>query len=121
MITEQCFNCGVCESVCPAGGIFRGEENFVIDPTQCTECVGFYHTQQCTRVCPIECSVIDPNNVETEAELFERAQKLQPEYAETLELGPETSHFQAQDRTLGSTLRRMGRRLNPAALVRPHR
>ncbi len=114
MITELCFNCGVCESVCPGEGISRGEETFVIDPARCTECVGFYHTQQCARVCPIECCVIDPNNVETEAVLFERAQKLHAETGDTLELGPETSHFQAQNRTLGSTLKRVGRRLNGA-------
>ncbi len=112
MITEQCCNCGACESVCPGEGISRGEETFVIDPARCTECVGFYHTQQCARVCPIDCCVIDPNNLETEAVLFERARKLYPRTADTLELGPETSHFQAQNRTLGSTLKRMGRRLN---------
>jgi MinD superfamily P-loop ATPase len=114
MITEQCFNCGACERVCPGEGISAGEETFVIDPARCTECVGFYHTQQCARVCPIECCVIDPNNVETEAVLFERARKQHPLSADTLELGPETSHFQAQNRTLGSTLRRVGRRLNEA-------
>ncbi len=112
MITGQCVNCGACERMCPGEGISRGEETFVIDPARCTECVGFYHTQQCARVCPIDCCVIDPNNVETEAVLFERAKKLHPETADTLELGPETSHFQAQNRTLGSTLKRVGRRLN---------
>ncbi len=114
MITEACFNCGICERVCPGDGIFRGEENFVIDPARCTECVGFYHTQQCARVCPIDCCVIDPNNVETEAALFERAQKLHSESADTLELGPETSHFQARNRTFASTLKRVGRRLSGA-------
>ena len=110
IITEQCFNCGACESVCPGDGISRGEEVFIIDPARCTECVGFYHTQQCARVCPIECCVVDLNTPETEAELFERAKKQHPD--RPLELGPETSHFQALNRTLGSTLRRMGRRLN---------
>jgi MinD superfamily P-loop ATPase len=115
LITEQCFNCGVCERVCPGGAIFRGEETFVIDPARCTECVGHYHTQQCTRVCPIECSVIDPNNAETEAVLFERAQKLEPANGHALKLGPETSHFQAQNRrTVGKTLRRVAVRLSDA-------
>ncbi len=114
MITEQCFNCGVCERMCPGEAISRGEETFVIDPGRCTECVGFYHTQQCARVCPIDCCVIDPNNVETEAALFERARKLHLESGDTSELGPETSHFQARDRTLGSTLKRVGQRLNEA-------
>ena len=114
MITELCFNCGVCESMCPGGGISKGEETFVIDPARCTECVGFYHTQQCARVCPVDCCLIDPNNVESEAVLFERARKLNPEMAAPLELGPETSHFQARNRTLGTTLKHVGRRLNHA-------
>ena len=117
MITEECFNCGACERMCPGEGISRGEETFVIDPARCTECVGFYHTQQCARVCPIDCCVIDPNNVETEAVLFERAKKLSLNPADTLELGPETSHFQAQNRTLGSTLKRVGRGLSEALRV----
>ncbi|MBW2280378.1 MAG: YfhL family 4Fe-4S dicluster ferredoxin [Deltaproteobacteria bacterium] len=114
MITEQCFNCGVCERMCPAGGISRGEETFVIDPARCTECVGFHHVQQCARVCPIDCCVIDPNNAETEAVLFERAQGVHSGSAGALVLGPETSHFQADDRTLGSALKRVGRRINQA-------
>jgi NAD-dependent dihydropyrimidine dehydrogenase PreA subunit len=115
MITEECVNCGACERMCPGGGIFEGEETFVIDPGRCTECVGFYHTQQCARVCPVDCCVIDPNNVETEAELFERARKLHP--TKTLVLGPETSHFQARNRTFGTALRRMGRMLNEALVA----
>ncbi|MFQ5514026.1 MAG: YfhL family 4Fe-4S dicluster ferredoxin [Myxococcota bacterium] len=114
MITELCFNCGACERMCPSDGISQGEETFIIDPGRCSECVGFYHTQQCARVCPIDCCVIDPNNIETEAVLFERAKKLHPETAHTLELGPETSRFRAHERTLGSTLRRVGRKLSEA-------
>jgi ferredoxin len=115
MITERCVNCGACEPMCPGEGISKGEETFVIDRTRCTECVGFYHTQQCARVCPVDdCCVIDPNNVETEGVLFERAKKLCPETGDTLELGPETSHFQAQNRMRGSTLKRVGRRISEA-------
>lgn len=114
MITEECVNCGACERMCPSGGISYGEGTFVIDPSRCTECVGFHHTQQCARVCPVDCCVIDSNNVETEAVLFERARKHGPSRAGALVLCPETSHFQAHNRTLGTTLRRMGRRLNEA-------
>ncbi len=112
LITEQCVNCGACEHICPGDGISRGAGVFVIDPTRCTECVGFCHTQQCARVCPIDCCVVDPNRVETEAVLFERAKKLHGKNGKTLELGPETSHFQARSRTLGSTLNRVGRQLS---------
>lgn len=108
LITDECVNCGACESVCPAGGISTNGEQYVIDTTRCTECVGFYHTQQCARVCPVDCSIVDPDNVETEAVLFERARKINPPRAPELVLGPETSHFRAHQRTLGSRLRRVG-------------
>jgi len=110
-ITEACVSCGACESVCPSGGISKGTDIYVIDPALCTECVGFHHTQQCARVCPVDCCEVDPDNVETEAVLFERAQKLHAATGRTLRLGPETSRFQADKRTLGSTLGQMARRL----------
>lgn len=110
MITERCVNCGACVDMCPRGGISLGEETHVIDPDLCTECVGHHHTQQCARVCPVDSCVVDPNNPETEAVLFERARKDNPH----LELGPETSHYQAKRRSLGSTLRRLGRQISDA-------
>jgi len=109
IITDECVNCGACESVCPANGISSNGDQYVIDASRCSECVGFYHTQQCARVCPVDCSIVDPDNVETEAELFERARKNNPPRAPELVLGPETSHFQASKRTLGSKLRRVSR------------
>lgn len=110
-ITEACVNCGACESVCPSGGISKGPDIFVIDTAACTECVGFYHTQQCARVCPVDASLVDTDNVETEADLFEKAQKMAAKTGRTLHLGPETSHFRADQRSLGSTLGRLARKL----------
>ena len=113
LITEDCVSCGACRHVCPSAGISRGvngSDVFVIDPTRCTECVGFFHTQQCARVCPIDdCCVVDPDNVETEAVLFARAKK---RHGNGLELGPETSHFRAANRTLGTSIKHLGRRIN---------
>jgi len=109
IITDECVNCGACESVCPANGISSDGDKFVIDPSLCSECVGFYHTQQCARVCPVDCSIVDPDKVETEAELFERARKHNPPQAPPLVLGPDTSHFQAHKRTLGYRFRRVSR------------
>jgi len=51
VITEECVGCGACEHVCPSGGISRAEKRFVIDPSRCSECVGFYHAQQCAEKC----------------------------------------------------------------------
>lgn len=112
IITDECVNCGACEPMCPSGGISPGDGIFVIDASRCSECVGFHHTQQCARVCPVDCCVIDPNNVETEAVLFERAQKLHGDAGRELQLGPETSHFQAHARTLGTRFKKLGRDLN---------
>ncbi|HEY6907799.1 MAG TPA: YfhL family 4Fe-4S dicluster ferredoxin [Myxococcales bacterium] len=79
MITEICINCGACEPECPNQAISQGEDIFVIDPALCTECVGFHDEEACNAVCPVECCLPDPNNVESEPALLDRAQKLHPE------------------------------------------
>ncbi len=93
MITEECINCGVCEPECPNQAIGEGIEIFEIDPALCTECVGFHDREQCAVVCPVDCCVPDPNNVELEQPLFERAKRIHPDRAEALGLSPETSRF----------------------------
>lgn len=107
MITEECINCGACEPECPnvaiyAGGAqweLNGAQNpalsdsfFYIVPDKCTECVGHFEKEQCAAVCPVDCCVPDPNRVETEEALFERAKKLHPD-RKFAELTPATSHF----------------------------
>jgi len=79
IITEECINCGACEPECPNQAISQGEDIFVIDPALCTECVGFHDEEACNAVCPVECCIPDPDNVESEAALLDRAQKLHPE------------------------------------------
>ena len=79
MITEECINCGACEPECPNQAISQGEDIFVIDPALCTECVGFHDEEACAAVCPVDCCIPDPNNLEAENVLLERAQKLHPE------------------------------------------
>jgi ferredoxin len=93
MITEECINCGVCEPECPNEAISEGEETFVINPQLCTECVGFHAKEQCAEVCPVDCCVPDPNNVETEEALFARAKHIHPDQAASLALSAETSRF----------------------------
>lgn len=46
-----------------------GNEFYYIVPTKCTECTGFHEEPQCAAVCPVDCCVDDPDNVETEEEL----------------------------------------------------
>lgn len=76
MITGECINCGACEPECPNNAIFQGEEIYVIDPVLCTECVGFHDHEACAAVCPVDCCVTDPNNIETEDVLITRARSL---------------------------------------------
>ncbi len=92
-ITDQCISCGLCEPECPNEAIHEAGAIYVIDPSRCTECVGFHAVEQCAAVCPVAVCVPDPGRVEYETDLFERAKKLHPERAATLELGPATSRF----------------------------
>lgn len=76
MITNECINCGACEPECPNNAISQGEDIYVIDPLLCTECVGFHDYEACAAVCPVDCCVTDPNNIETEEALIARARSL---------------------------------------------
>ena len=76
MITNECINCGACEPECPNNAITQGDPVFVIDPQLCTECVGFHDYEACAAVCPVDCCVTDPNNIESEEVLIERARVL---------------------------------------------
>lgn len=79
MITSECINCGACEPECPNNAISQGDPVYVIDPLLCTECVGFHDYEACAAVCPVDCCVTDPNNVETEEVLIARARSLHQE------------------------------------------
>ena len=79
MITEACINCAACEPECPNGAISAGEEFFVIDPLLCTECVGFEERESCAKVCPVDACLPNPELVETEEQLIDRARHLHPD------------------------------------------
>src|SRR5205809_4997933 len=78
-ITNDCINCGACEPECPNNAISQGEPVYVIDPLLCTECVGFHDYEACAAVCPVDCCVTDPNNIESEEVLIARARELHKE------------------------------------------
>jgi ferredoxin len=78
MITVECINCGACEPECPNQAISQGEDIFVIDPQLCTECVGFHEQEACAAVCPVDCCLPDPDIVESEQVLYDRAKRLHP-------------------------------------------
>jgi ferredoxin len=76
MITDECINCDVCEPECPNGAISQGVEVYVIDPKLCTECVGHFETSQCVDVCPVDCCVKDPDQVESRDQLLAKYTEL---------------------------------------------
>lgn len=76
MITDECINCDVCEPECPNGAIYQGEMIYEINPNLCTECVGHFDTPQCVAVCPIDCIPLDPDVVETHAQLMQKYHSL---------------------------------------------
>jgi len=70
MITEECINCDVCEPECPNGALSQVEEKYVIDPENCTECVGHFDAPQCVDICPVNCITQDPAHVESREQLL---------------------------------------------------
>jgi ferredoxin len=75
-ITEECINCDLCEPECPNGAISQGENLYLIDPDQCTECVGHFESSQCTQVCPVDCIGNDPDRAESQDALRAKYQQL---------------------------------------------
>ncbi|RLA19035.1 MAG: ferredoxin [Gammaproteobacteria bacterium] len=76
IILEDCINCDVCEPECPNEAITQGEEIYEIEVALCTECVGHYETSQCIEVCPVDCIINDPDNVESEETLREKYHRI---------------------------------------------
>lgn len=75
-ITDECINCDVCEPECPNDAIYQGEEIYEINPSLCTECVGHFEEQQCVVVCPVECIFVDPQQTETQGQLYAKYVRL---------------------------------------------
>lgn len=52
-ITDDCVNCGACESECPVGAISEADGKREIDASTCASC------GSCAAVCPSEAIVED--------------------------------------------------------------
>ena len=76
VINEECINCDVCEPECPNEAISQGDDHYVINPSLCTECVGFFDEPQCVSVCPVECIQPDPAHPETKEQLQAKFNRL---------------------------------------------
>ena len=57
----------------------KEEEFFYIVTDKCTECNGFLDEAQCAAVCPVECCIIDDDNIESEDELLAKKKWLHKE------------------------------------------
>jgi ferredoxin len=77
IITDECINCDVCEPACPNQAIHAGTRIYEIDPERCTECVGHFAEPQCQVICPVACIPLDPQRVETRAQLQAKFERLQ--------------------------------------------
>ena len=93
-ITSECINCGACEPECPNTAIYEGgasyeaqgqshaalaQDIYYIVPEKCTECVGFFDQEQCAAVCPVDCCVPNPKDVESEEQLIAKAKVIHPD------------------------------------------
>ena len=57
------------EPKCPNNAIYEGSEIYIINSQRCTECVGHFYAPQCVEVCPVDCILVDVENIETEQQL----------------------------------------------------
>ncbi|PIJ52333.1 ferredoxin [Erwinia sp. OLTSP20] len=78
LITEDCINCDMCEPECPNQAISMGDLIYQIDSARCTECIGFYDSPTCQKVCPIDRTIVaDPQHPESQDALWEKFVMLQ--------------------------------------------
>jgi len=76
MITEECINCDVCEPECPNGALAQGENVYIVDSRNCTECVGHFDSPLCAEVCPVDCIKQDPAHAESKVQLLAKSESL---------------------------------------------
>ena len=62
-IIDSCVNCWACEPLCPSQAIQSTKPHFIIDPSQCSECVGDFAEPQCASICPIEGAILDASGM----------------------------------------------------------
>ncbi len=77
-ITDECISCGACEPECLNEAITEGDTIYEIDPDKCSECVGSFDSQKCVEICPVDCCVPDPDNVEDHDALLAKWKTLHP-------------------------------------------
>jgi ferredoxin len=54
----------------------KSDDTYYIVTGKCTECVGFHEEPQCAAVCPVDCCVPDPENVESQDVLLAKKTRM---------------------------------------------
>ena len=57
IVVAECTVCGSCEFVCPTSSISMKGDTYVINPSTCKECEGFFDSPRCVAECPADCIV----------------------------------------------------------------
>ena len=83
-ISDDCISCGACEPECKNGAISEGETQYIIDPSKCTECVGWFESSKCAEVCPVDACAADPDHGENQEQLLEKWKGQNPGETPTL-------------------------------------
>lgn len=82
---ETCINCAACIPECDNEAITEKDDNTLIDPDKCCECVGFAKSPKCVEICPIDdCCILDPDHVESREQLLDKWQRLHPDETPTV-------------------------------------
>lgn len=79
LIIDTCICCDACVPPCPTKAIECDDPIYLIDSTLCTECIGYSKEPKCVEVCPVDCIIIDENNIETKEQLttkFKHSRKI---------------------------------------------
>ncbi len=79
LISDECIACDACRDECPNGAIEENDPVYLIEPDTCTECVGYYDEPSCIAVCPVDCIMADPDNIESAEELRYKFEQLSSE------------------------------------------
>ena len=82
LITDECIACDACREECPTEAIEEGDPIYIVDSDYCTECIGIYDEPACIASCPVDCFIVDPNNIESVTELQFKAAKIDAENEE---------------------------------------
>ena len=57
MITAECVNCSACEQECPVQAITAAADQYIINPDNCIDCIGYFEEPRCKWACPVNACV----------------------------------------------------------------